>query len=558
MKTKVQFDKDALIRFFIENGEKIAFGVVVLVFLMFAWGAYKAERYKKTPEELQKVTQDAKNKIQNADTKVTGVTVRPIIDIIRNLNKPIPAEPYQLATNWTWSIFPPSRKRTQPTLERVEKLVATPGHGRFQNATAGGNDNHPLGKRWIVLTGLVNMEKLRKSYRETFEDASGPPAPYEPDFYSKYWSFQVDRTEITGKNQDPDKLKWKTLWDAAMYPPDQIQATTGGQELPTDPNCILQPIVVSLPNRNDRAWGEEALHPPEISMIENHMGGLAPEAFPGEGDTPNVAMPGIKVGPSENNLATNELDSEKICPYALFRFFDYDVEPGKKYRYRVRLYFKNPNWGLSEDYLDPALVALQKETEKYDKATRKPKDVDPQELWRKSIVTKWSDPSKVVCMPPDGNLLLGEVNRSSAIDSEPLANITIVHWDFMKGIDILDNLGGIPRGMVVNLFDQKIPTQETENPAGAATAVQDDGKVNYITDLLVLDLKGGETLPDTRNGLRKPSTMLLFTPGGSLMTRSSIEDKKERENLENPQATSPFRGGGAMRPPRGGRMMEGD
>ena len=49
--------------------------------------------------------------------------------------------------------------------------------------------------------------------------------------------------------------------------------------------------------------------------------------------------------------------SEKDLEYRLFRFFDFTVEPGKHYRYRVSLLLWNPNWKVPPQYLARADLA---------------------------------------------------------------------------------------------------------------------------------------------------------------------------------------------------------
>lgn len=569
MKAKVKFDKDSLISFFTENGEKIVFGVVVLVFFMFVWSAITCERYKKTPEDLEKVVGAATKHIQEADSSIK-VKIPDYVKIIKAINKPIPAESYQVVTTWRPPIFPPLRKRSQPSLERVENLMATSGHGRFSNSGGGGAliDNEiPEGKRWIVLTGLLNMEKIKKEYKDTFEDVAFRQQTDYPEFYSEFCSFYVQRAEVTDENLD--QLEWKEIYtDINQYLTEHVGiqgSAPSPQSEKTDPTCIEPAIICPLPPRVDRDWAEEVLHPPEISMIdpmaENRMfegtpGG--PETYdmtPTDGGPPGVGglPPGIGTRQPRGNAVATNFVPEKSSPYVLFRFFDFNVEPGKKYRYHVKLYFKNPNFGVEERYLDPGLAKLMQDKEQ----------------WQNYIATEWSEPSKVVHMPFDDSLLLTEVTRSNVVDAEPSATITAIHWDYMKGIEIFDKIEGISRGMVVNLFDRNVPTDEPETPEPPEDRRRrrvprrprppqrepevEREKVNYVTGMLVLDLKGGESLPG-RAGLRKPSSMLLFSPSGAMTVRSSVTDKEEREKLEETKEGGvPFRRG--RRPPTGRNMM---
>ncbi|MGD9126271.1 MAG: hypothetical protein PVH19_02735 [Planctomycetia bacterium] len=539
MKAKVKLDKDSLITFFSENGEKLVFGIAILLFFVFVWSAVTAERYDKTPEDLEQAATQARNHLQTVSSEITDVEIPNYRKKIEEINKPIPASSYASTKPWVRTIFPPLRKRGQPTLEKVEDLLAISGHGRFSNTGAAGagdlvDNDRPDGRRWVLLTGLLNMEKIRKSYKETFEDVH-PRLPTDiPQFYSNFCSFYVERAEIT---DDPENLKWEPIYSdikqyLQQYVGNQI-STPSQQSEKTDPTAIEPSLIVPLPQRTDRQWGEEVLHAPEIPLMDmtaQHgmgMPGMVTPIQPGvtnpggmtpPGETPPEGLP-PGIGNDTPNTPTDQVE-QKISPYVLFRFFDFNVEPGKKYRYHVRLYFKNPNYEIKNDsHLDPALVKLKH---------------DPEKKWSNYIATEWSEPSNTVHMPLDDDLLLASVNPPKPADSEPTANVTLVHWDYMKGFEILDEVEGVHRGKVVNYYDRDMPTPEVPgppNPMPGETSNQPE-KVSYVTGLLVLDLKGGETLPSRTISLHKPSSMLLFSPSGALIVRSSVEDEEESKKLK--------------------------
>jgi hypothetical protein len=81
-------------------------------------------------------------------------------------------------------------------------------------------------------------------------------------------------------------------------------------------------------------------------------------------------------------------DEAPPVPYKLFRFTDFDVQPGHSYRYRVQLVLKNPNYGISADALATPAV--------------KP------EPYRD---TPWSDASAVANVPPAPRLLAAGIDR---------------------------------------------------------------------------------------------------------------------------------------------------
>ena len=65
------------------------------------------------------------------------------------------------------------------------------GQVRRLPRAAGGEDIR--GKRWIVITGLVPIEKQETAYADTFKQSLG----YDPqNDYPKYWCYAVERVEV--------------------------------------------------------------------------------------------------------------------------------------------------------------------------------------------------------------------------------------------------------------------------------------------------------------------------------------------------------------------------
>src|SRR5262249_34258760 len=54
-----------------------------------------------------------------------------------------------------------------------------------------------------------------------------------------------------------------------------------------------------------------------------------------------------------------------VDPYKLFRFVDLTAEPGKTYRYQVKLLLNNPNFNLASECLDPKAIQAGSDKKKY-------------------------------------------------------------------------------------------------------------------------------------------------------------------------------------------------
>ncbi len=112
-----------------------------------------------------------------------------------------------------------------------------------------------------------------------------------------------------------------------------------------------------------------------------------------------------------NNAMTFDENGELVVdiPFLMLRFFDLNVQPGKSYKYRVKLVFTDPNYMMPRDTLDPTVVERE----------------------RKSIVMgDWSDASPTISIPQAGRVRVAnaETMRDSAY-AEPEANMLIESFD---------------------------------------------------------------------------------------------------------------------------------
>lgn len=242
-------------------------------------------------------------------------------------------------------------------------------------------------------------------------------------------------------------------------------------------------------------------------------------------------------------------------PYLLFRFFDYNVEPGKRYRYRVRVAVANPNYGYSENDLVPELRERMK---------------DPAQ-WKRYIVSDPSKPSDMVFVPRDDRLLAASVTPSSR---GPSGTILAIHWDEETGEEVYDEFE-VARGTLANFLDREVPEREpaagvlggpmgdpmlppvmegmglegearparrTPRSRRAAAAEPPKEKIDYRTEMVVLDLRGGERMRGSRHRAATwPGEILVLDPDGTLRVHVDVKDEEDIERVKNP-STQP--GGG--------------
>jgi hypothetical protein len=205
----------------------------------------------------------------------------------------------------------------------------------------------------------------------------------------------------------------------------------------------------------------------------------------------------------------------------LLRFIDFSVEPGKKYKYRVKLVLKDPNYGLPQTVLSPTVLDRQAKEWQAARAEN-PKADRP--FWR--IVDKWSDPSPAVGIPMAGNVRLADVKVPAAdrVNDEPTVKMLVEAFD-------VDDAGtpiqaaaekDFRRGYVANMV------QDTEYLVDPMTIdTQKDFK--FFTAMTLLDVDGGTKIAGTRD-MNYPARILVMGPAGEMYVRNELDDKSYVEN----------------------------
>ncbi|HMO85164.1 MAG TPA: hypothetical protein PKC18_09625, partial [Lacipirellulaceae bacterium] len=230
--------------------------------------------------------------------------------------------------------------------------------------------------------------------------------------------------------------------------------------------------------------------------------------------------------------------------YLLFRYFDTKVEPGKRYRYRVRLVLADVNADVQELYLDNDVIERRAENS------------------ARFRFTDWSEPSSVASVPPEGLVYVAGAEPASAANfaAESEANLLIKSLDAEQTAEV-ELARTFTRGAVLNLFRQlpQIIRSATFQPVDRNGEPQDSPKFTFRTGLTLLDFDGGEELNGKRD-MRAPARALLMDANGrmTIATELSAHDQvwqhgqlmKAKEDAQRRQREQRDAGGG--RPGRGG------
>lgn len=228
---------------------------------------------------------------------------------------------------------------------------------------------------------------------------------------------------------------------------------------------------------------------------------------PGGAMMPGMPMAGGMGGPGGMMGMQEQLGHQAAGYLALFRYLDFDVNPGEAYRYRVRLEFINPNFGMSLDSVKEAAVA--------EGETR---------------MTPWSEPSAPVVVQPDSNVFLADVDRRNNRNRGE-AKIHAFQWDPSLGTYIDSKLaarfGQFLGGLVTSVsLDLGVPAyEEKEVLIATKDFLLDTSVPPEINPAENPDLN---LPPDTRQSPKRvdlPAEAIVLDEYGQLKILDSISDK---------------------------------
>ncbi|GEM_PF-1188416 len=363
------------------------------------------------------------------------------------------------------------------------------------------------------------------------------------------------------------------------------QPTAPGAAGPGQPGMAPQAPQPEVP---DAPIDPTQMRPGAPGMMPGY--GAAPYGAPGPYGTPGYmgeeAAGGYGYGYGAPSGALPLQTVMKEAPFKLFRFVDYQVEPGKKYRYRVRLYLTNPNYRLPAQYLQDESYAREA-----------------------FLITQWSEASNLVRVPADVSILAGPAKPGRIPTSDPKATLGVTVFQPGSGIKKFQEFPDLIRGTVVDFTAEEAkklapPKKETKETATAATpypseemygegyegAMPGGGRrrgrtpggsaagsspesivgsdsmmppgfggespyggmgygptglaadkpkpeLDFFSRMMILDISGGETLP-TKDTF--PASVVLLDPEGNLIVRDEIADETEFKRFSEPQ--TPFGG----------------
>ena len=478
MKVKMKFDLGSIKNWLLAHGEKVAMGVVALVFLLFVYSAATQETLDANYEP-QKMEQQASAVVQHVQTSKWD-SAREAVKVVnyaeRAKPKVLPVGTYALPRAFSGPVTDPKAKRGQPEILPPEELRVAAGMDIFEIKGAapagGGKEGQGVtlkAQPWAVVTGLVPIERHRQAFASVFAEA----VEFKPDRDAPTFLQPIlERAEVDPAK--PDQLTWAKVPDAA----------------PLDPAVRRDDIVSEkfrLPGltaplgqlTGGGQWGEEVSHP-KIPLLGESVDAAKKQAAPAAAQPPGAQPKPV---------------AEEVVQHMLLRAFDYGVQPGKRYRYRVSLVLKNPNAGISPQFLaDPATAA------------------------NSTLTSAATSPTPVVTIPDGHDVLAGTI-VAGTLYKEPTAKILVTSIDRKAGLKAATEIDA-HRGTVANTPPREVLVLHPIDKQKVKLTL------SFESNILVLDIYGGNDLPGRKKEtpITKPGEILLLDANGNMTVRSEMDD----------------------------------
>jgi hypothetical protein len=260
------------------------------------------------------------------------------------------------------------------------------------------------------------------------------------------------------------------------------------------------------------------------------MGGRGPEAMmmgrmgPGMGGRgpEGGGMMGSGMSIGQTDLAQYAWDGK--TEFILFRYFDSNVKPGHRYKYRVQLAMVDVNALQPPANLDSEVNArLNKERVELNKKPPEP---------RGYRFTDWSEESPVAVVPQPGLSFVSTVKSSSNQLAEPEAKMVIKSLDATNAAEIAVS-DDFRRGSVLNLARKaQVIWSSLFKASDNQGKPQESPTFNFLTGMTLLDFEGGEAPVPRVRSLTAPARALMMDSAGRLTIHEELKDKKSIREFE--------------------------
>jgi len=373
------------------------------------------------------------------------------------------------------------------------------------------------GRRWVMVCGLVPFADQQEEYNKVFLGYDGFDADNDRP---RYMGYEVARAEVSGGQTG----EWKTVFRQSPGTKSLQKAIfrwdkRDRQEI-IDPRYIDENLTWPLGPRVLVDWAEEDKHSKvPLEKKEKDKKARVPEGDP-------ILNPGRKKSYQQAE------EKQEDAPSRMLRYYDFSVEPGKRYRYRFRLilrdanYVRDPNSEqrlylseviLPEKYINEEVVARLKKKEADLLAQGYNEEHVKAEM--RIRYTEWSEPTRTVKIPLDNRILADGVEPpiEDALHAEPGASILVKTFNIFDGKSAAGETLLQPLGTLGNFQLDDIAVIDPD------TKQLKELDYEFKTGAILLDVRGGENVGDT--GLEQPGEILMLGQEGKLVVLSEAEDR---------------------------------
>lgn len=457
----------------------------------------------------------------------------------------------------------------------------------------GGTGGETKGRQWIAVTGSIPIRKQQAAYGDLFGNAQYlDDARDQP----RYLYYELERGEVA-PNGD---VAWSKVDVLRAIKKENNQWNGVGSEqvgfsyhAPTFSS--YPPMAMSCPPMANKPFGEEIANLPNIPLNSSEQievqsaelerwnklqeamnqidestlldrdpfegaGGSAMGGGMGGMDSGMAGGPGgmgASGGMGANGMgagndwlvnreavAKQMLNAQTVASvdYYLFRYFDFEVEEGKTYQYRVKLLLANPNYGVEERFVE-----------------------DPTATEQKIVASEFSEPSNPASLGRSARIFAQSVEAPSRPGLEPRVRLASIYFEQESATESLAQDLSMKLGQVANF---KGKPHEAVNVAGALQtgmggmgaasgmmAQQSGGRggrggrnsgkatVDHVSDACLVDAVGGAKISGAE--LRSPGKIMILEPNGYLQIREVKEDARELGRYDGSQSGGMGMGTGA-------------
>ena len=229
---------------------------------------------------------------------------------------------------------------------------------------------------------------------------------------------------------------------------------------------------------------------PGLSMNGPPGGSMPPGGAMGMGGPPMGGMPGM---PGMGFGMTSAGPQEPA--FRMFRFVDTTVEPGKTYRYRVKISVKNPNYGLDGQYL-----------------------VEPELAKPVVLVAEWSEPSPPAHVGDKHRFLVRSLKRGEPKKSKAGHEVLVLAENPATGNYAMRSLA-VDLGSLLNFDKRQAKGPDAKN----AESVLSNG--------VLLDARGRQDEPEAKkggsSGPSEPLELLVLREDGSFSVSMAADSRED-------------------------------